>query len=145
MSGKKTPNIIDAHVSNRIRMRRMMAGISQEKLGESLGITFQQVQKYEKGTNRIGAGRLFQIAHVLNVPVSFFYDDAPDVDLEKATGFAESTGQVAYMSDFLSKGDGLELYKAFLSIESPKVRKKFVELAKAMAEIATDLSEPSKA
>ena len=74
---KKAPNPIDKHVGSRVRMRRMMVGMSQEKLGDALGLTFQQVQKYEKGTNRIGASRLQQISIILQVPVSFFFEGAP--------------------------------------------------------------------
>ena len=91
IENKKKPNPIDIHVGSRIRLRRTMLGMSQEKLGESLGITFQQIQKYEKGTNRVGASRLQNIASILNVPVSFFFDDAPAstrrsrVDLPKPT------------------------------------------------------------
>src|ERR671914_1569018 len=76
---KKAPNPIDRHVGSRVRMRRMIVGMSQEKLGESLGLTFQQVQKYEKGTNRIGASRLQQISKVLGVPIEFFFEGAPNV------------------------------------------------------------------
>ena len=78
IENKKKPNPIDIHVSSRIRLRRTMLGMSQEKLGEALGITFQQVQKYEKGTNRVGASRLQNISTTLNVPVSFFFEDAPE-------------------------------------------------------------------
>jgi len=84
MMAKKAPNPVDKHVGSRVRMRRMMLGMSQEKLGNNLGLTFQQVQKYEKGTNRIGASRLQQISHILQVPVSFFFDGAPTV----GTGYA---------------------------------------------------------
>ena len=85
---KKAPNPIDRHVGSRVRMRRMMLSMSQEKLGDALGLTFQQVQKYEKGTNRIGASRLQQIAHILQVPVSFFFEGAPH-----ASGHAGGMGE----------------------------------------------------
>src|SRR6476469_8445027 len=100
---KKTPNPTDKHVGSRVRMRRMMLGMSQEKLGDALHLTFQQVQKYEKGTNRIGASRLQQIAHFLQVPVSFFFEGAPDLPGNGA-GDAPSP---AYISDFLATADGL--------------------------------------
>jgi transcriptional regulator with XRE-family HTH domain len=126
---KKTPNPIDRHVGSRVRMRRMMVSMSQEKLGERLGITFQQVQKYEKGTNRIGASRLQQISSILAVPVSFFFEGAPDG--EPAAGFAE-TGNPAYVSDFLATAEGLALSKAFMKVSDPKVRRRIVDLVEAM-------------
>ena len=111
-------------------MRRMMISMSQEKLGERLGITFQQVQKYEKGTNRIGASRLQQISGILNVPVSFFFEGAP-LGENAATGFAE-TGNPAFVSDFLATAEGLALSKAFMKISDPKLRRRIVDLVEAM-------------
>ncbi len=131
MPGKKAPNPIDIHVGSRVRLRRMMLGLSQEKLGESLGITFQQIQKYEKGTNRIGASRLQNIATVLKVPVSFFFEDAPGTANE-VDGFGE-TKPTSYVVDFLSSSEGLSLNKAFVRIEDAKVRKRVVELVRALA------------
>jgi transcriptional regulator with XRE-family HTH domain len=128
---KKAPNPIDRHVGSRVRMRRMLIGMSQEKLGEALGLTFQQVQKYEKGTNRIGASRLHRIASVLGVPVEFFYEGAPHGSAA-ATGFAESPSST-YMSDFLSSNEGVQLVKAFLAIKDPKIRRKVVELIAVLA------------
>jgi transcriptional regulator with XRE-family HTH domain len=106
-------NLVDEHVGARVRLRRMLLGMSQEKLGESLGLTFQQVQKYEKGVNRIGASRLFDLAQVLGVPVQFFYDEltANAAESTLATGFAERPTE-SYVVDFLSSRDGLELTKA---------------------------------
>src|ERR1700674_3906954 len=98
---KKAPNPIDKHVGSRVRMRRMMLGMSQEKLGNALGLTFQQVQKYEKGANRIGASRLQQIAHILQVSVSFFFEGAPSVPGSTPSGMAEAPSP-AYVSDFLA-------------------------------------------
>ncbi|MBX3524435.1 MAG: helix-turn-helix transcriptional regulator [Xanthobacteraceae bacterium] len=133
---KKEPNPIDRHVGSRVRMRRMMISMSQEKLGERLGITFQQVQKYEKGTNRIGASRLHQIANILSVPVAFFYDDMPGG--EAAAGFGES-GNPVYVSEFMSSPEGLALAKAFMKIADPKLRRRIVDLVEAMvAASATD-------
>jgi transcriptional regulator with XRE-family HTH domain len=129
---KKKPNPIDIHVGSRIRLRRTMIGMSQEKLGESLGITFQQIQKYEKGTNRVGASRLQNISSILNVPVSFFFEDAPGHDGEPARGLSEAPGP-GYVVDFLSSSEGLQLNRAFVRIEDPKVRRKLIELAKALA------------
>ena len=128
----KSPNPVDRHVGSRVRMRRMMAGMSQEKLGSQLGITFQQLQKYEKGTNRIGASRLQQIARVLGVPVSYFFEDAPGGADGVETGFAEAGSN--YVSDLLATSDGLHLTKAFLRVRDPKVRRRLVELVSALAE-----------
>jgi len=127
---KKAPNPIDKHVGSRVRMRRMMIAMSQEKLGEKLGITFQQIQKYEKGTNRIGASRLQQIASVLSVPVSFFFEGAPTP--EAAAGAAAESASPAYVSDFLATSDGLALTKAFMKVKDPKVRRRIVDLVEAM-------------
>lgn len=127
---KKTPNPIDRHVGSRVRMRRMMISMSQEKLGERLGITFQQVQKYEKGTNRIGASRMHQIATILGVPVAFFYEGAPGGEAS-AAGFADS-GNPAYVSDFMATSEGLALAKAFMKVSDPKVRRRIVDLVEAM-------------
>jgi transcriptional regulator with XRE-family HTH domain len=131
MPSKKAPNPIDIHVGSRVRLRRMMLGMSQEKLGESLGITFQQIQKYEKGTNRIGASRLQHIATVLKVPVAFFFEDAPGTP-DEAEGFGE-TQPTSYVVDFLSSSEGLSLNKAFVRIEDPKVRRRIVDLVRSLA------------
>ena len=112
---KKAPNPIDRHVGSRVRMRRMMLTMSQEKLGDALGLTFQQVQKYEKGANRIGASRLQQISRILQVPVSFFFEGAPNEGGTAAEGFGEAPSP-AYVSDFLATSDGLALTKAFVRI-----------------------------
>ncbi|RFC62926.1 XRE family transcriptional regulator [Fulvimarina endophytica] len=130
---KKTPNPIDTHVGSRVRLRRNMLGFSQEKLGESLGITFQQVQKYEKGTNRIGASRLQRISEVLNVPVSFFFEDAPSEAAAPLRGLREPEGG-DYVVDFLSTSEGLQLNKSFVKISDPKVRRRVIELVRSLAE-----------
>ena len=129
---KKKPNPIDVHVGSRIRLRRTMLGMSQEKLGESLGITFQQIQKYEKGTNRVGASRLQNISTILNVPVSFFFEDAPGEQGAGASGMAEASSS-SYVVDFLSSSEGLQLNRAFVKIGDPKVRRKLVDLVKSLA------------
>jgi transcriptional regulator with XRE-family HTH domain len=126
---KKTPNPTDKHVGSRVRMRRMMLSMSQEKLGDALSLTFQQVQKYEKGTNRIGASRLQQIAHILQVPVSFFFEGGPDHD-SAMSGDAPSP---AYVADFLSTSDGLTLTRAFMRIKDPKLRRRIVDLVQQIA------------
>src|SRR6266700_3527234 len=128
---KKVPNPIDTHVGKRVRMRRMMLGLSQEKLGDALDLTFQQVQKYEKGTNRIGASRLQHISHILQVPVAFLFDGAPHVPGQpKGVGEAPSP---AYVSDFLSTSDGLSLIKSFTRIKEPKLRRSIVNLVGQIA------------
>ena len=128
---KKVPNPIDKHVGSRVRMRRKMLGLSQEKLGDALGLTFQQVQKYEKGTNRIGAGRLHQLTGILQVPMDFFFEGAPPVAGQpKGLGEAPSP---AYVSDFLATTDGLALTKAFMRIKDAKLRRRIVDLVKHIA------------
>jgi transcriptional regulator with XRE-family HTH domain len=132
MMAKKAPNPTDKHVGARVRMRRMMLGMSQEKLGDALGLTFQQVQKYEKGANRIGASRLQQISHILQVPVSFFFEGAPSVPGFPADGMAEAPSP-AYVADFLATSDGLALTKAFMRIKDGKLRRRIVDLVEQMA------------
>ena len=128
---KKAPNPIDKHVGSRVRMRRMMLGMSQEKLGDALGLTFQQVQKYEKGTNRIGASRLQQISLILQVQVSFFFEGAP-APPGMRVGFAEDASP-EYVQATLSTSDGLALVKAFARIENAKLRRRVVDLVQEMA------------
>jgi transcriptional regulator with XRE-family HTH domain len=127
---KKSPNPTDKHVGSRVRMRRMMLGMSQEKLGDALGLTFQQIQKYEKGTNRIGASRLQQISQVLQVPVSFFFEGGPNAT--NASGLAEAPSP-AYVSDFLATSDGLALTKSFMRIKDAKLRRRIVDLVQQIA------------
>lgn len=129
---KRVPNPVDAHVGSRIRMRRMLIGMSQEKLGERLGLTFQQVQKYEKGSNRVSASRLYQMAKVLGVPVQYFFDDLPQSNGEETTaGFSE--GDQAVITNFLSSSEGLQLNRAFHEITDPTVRRRVVELVKSIS------------
>ena len=137
---KKKPNPIDVHVGSRVRLRRTMMSMSQEKLGKALGITFQQIQKYEKGMNRIGASKMQQISSALNVPVSFFFEDAPIVGGGQAgavTGMAEASS-TSYVVDFLSSSEGIQLNRAFVRITNPAVRKKVVELVKTLADETGD-------
>ena len=116
---------------SRIRLRRTMLGMSQEKLGDSLGITFQQIQKYEKGTNRVGASRLQNISAILNVPVAFFFEDAPGDPSTGQPGLSEASNS-NYVVDFLSSSEGLQLNRAFVKIQDSKVRRKIVDLVKAL-------------
>ncbi len=131
----KEPNPIDRHVGNRVRMQRILLGMSQEKLGEALGITFQQVQKYEKGVNRISASRLQQIALILNAPPSFFFQNAPGkaVNGGDPAGFSEVASS-QYVVDSLSTSEGLQLNRAFARISEPKTRKRIVELVATIAD-----------
>jgi len=128
---KKSPNPIDRHVGNRVRMRRMMLGMSQGRLGDALGLTFQQVQKYEKGTNRIGASRLQHISSILQVPIPFFFEGAPVLP-GQPYGLDEAPS-AAYASDFLATSDGLALAKAFMRIQNAKLRRCIVDLVKQIA------------
>lgn len=134
---KKTPNPIDVHVGSRVRLRRMMIGMSQERLGERLSLTFQQVQKYEKGANRIGASRLFAISKILDVPVEFFFQDMPesiaDVSAEKKPGMGEAD-ETSFVMDFVSSSEGLQLNTAFKKIDNQDTRRKLVELVKTLAD-----------
>jgi transcriptional regulator with XRE-family HTH domain len=132
---KKVPNPIDKHVGSRVRMRRMMLGMSQEKLGHGLGLTFQQVQKYEKGTNRMGASRLQHISHLLQVPVPFFFEGAPPLSGQPGFGTAPSP---AYVFDFLATPDGLALTKAFMRIKEPTLRRRIVALVEEI--VGNDLN-----
>lgn len=129
---KKSPNPIDQHVGSRVRMRRLMVGMSQEKLGDALDLTFQQVQKYEKGTNRIGASRLQRIAGILQVPVAFFFEGAPELDDDDRPTGVESISP-AVVSDFLATVDGLALTRAFMKIADPKLRHSIVALVEEIA------------
>ena len=123
------PSPIDVHVGSRVRKRRRMIGMSQEKLGEALGLTFQQIQKYEKGVNRIGASRLQQAADILGVPVSFFFEGGADGPFE-SDGSALSP---SYIDDFVSSEDGLRLAKAFMQIPRSAVRLRIVALVRELA------------
>ncbi len=134
LANKKKPNPVDIHVGSRVRLRRTMLGMSQEKLGESLGITFQQIQKYEKGSNRIGASRLQRISEVLNVPVSFFFEDAPGSQPNE-NGLHEPSGP-DYVVDFLSSSEGLQLNRAFVKISDPKVRRRIIDLVRSLGDTA---------
>ena len=127
----KQPNPIDVQVGNRVRIRRMLMGMSQEQLGDLLGLTFQQVQKYEKGVNRISAGRLYEVARILNVPVDFFYGDlaaalSPDAN--------ETENSMPATMEFVSSGEGLQLSLAFIKIKEAKVRKRVLDLVKSLAD-----------
>src|SRR5260370_25427457 len=131
LTAKKSPNPADNHVGNRVRMRRMMLRMSQVKLGEALGLTFQQVQKYEKGTNRIGASRLQHISSILQVPISFFFEGSPI-----STGPQHELGEAPFPADvaeFLATPNGFALTEAFIRIKSAKLRRCIVDLVAQIA------------
>ena len=128
---KKAPNPIDHHVGSRVRMRRIMLAMSQEKLGAARGLTFQQVQKYEKGANRIGASRLQQISHILQVPVAFFFEGAPNALAPH--GSNGSALSMAEIDDFVSDLDGLRLIGAFMRIDNATLRRRIVTLVQEIA------------
>jgi len=144
---KQGPNPIDVHVGSRIRLRRTLLGMSQQKLGEAIGLTFQQVQKYERGANRISASRLFQLTRVPDVPLSFFFDDMPP-EVVSAPLDNEDGGDVLgvqsssnYEPDPMAKRETLELVRAYYSINDLTVRKSLFDLAKALA--VSNSSDPS--
>jgi transcriptional regulator with XRE-family HTH domain len=121
-------NLVDRHVGSRVRMRRMMLDLSQEKLGDALGLTFQQVQKYENGTNRISASRLQHISQILRVPVPFFFEGAPG-------GVDGAAGPPSYVNEFLATSDGVALVKAFRRIKNVKLRRLIVNLVEDCTEL----------
>jgi transcriptional regulator with XRE-family HTH domain len=130
------PSPIDVHVGSRVRLRRTLLGMSQEKLGEALGLTFQQVQKYERGVNRIGASRLFDLSRVLDVPIGFFFDDMPPEmggtqSGRRFGGFQEA--QDGFEDDTLHRRETLELVRAYYRITDPSVRKRVFDLIKSLA------------
>jgi transcriptional regulator with XRE-family HTH domain len=131
MQSKKTPGPTDKHVGNKVRMRRKMIGWSQEKLGDALGLTFQQVQKYEKGTNRISVSRLQRIAEVFQLPLEYFFEGAPHVE-----GMIETKGapSVTDLSDFVASPEGLALIKAFMRIQQPRLKRRIVDLVEEIAD-----------
>lgn len=135
------PRPVDVHVGGRVRLRRTMLGMSQEKLGKAIGLTFQQVQKYERGANRIGASRLFELSKVLDVPVSFFFDDmAPEVAETGGRPAADliEDGPETYGYDPMAKRETLELVRAYYKIRDSKVRKRVFELTKALGKAGGD-------
>jgi transcriptional regulator with XRE-family HTH domain len=139
------PNPIDVHVGARVRLRRTLMGMSQEKLGEAIGLTFQQVQKYERGANRVGASRLFDLSRVLDVPVSFFFDDMPD-GVSKQSPRLINAGTVDEIvdlpgSDPMTKRETLELVRAYYRITDPQVRRRIFDLAKVLAKANIDPDE----
>jgi len=137
-----TPRPVDVHVGARLRQRRTLLGMSQEKLGEAVGLTFQQIQKYERGANRIGASRLYQLGQVLDVVVSYFFEEMPG-EVQKTRGdyaAPENSAELEAVqtSDPMARRETLELVRAYYRIEEPKVRKRIFELTKSIANVAGD-------
>ena len=131
----KAPNAIDIHVGSRIRLQRALKGMSQTTLAEGLGVTFQQVQKYEKGTNRVGSSRLQAIAGILGVPVAWFFEEGPG---GSSNPQGLETGAVAEITQFLNSAEGLALNRAFVKIEDGKIQRKLVDLVKSLAKEASE-------
>ena len=140
-TGRK-PNPVDVHVGSRVRYRRMIIGMSQEKMGERMNLTFQKIQKYEKGTNRIGTSRLFQLSKILEVPVGYFFEDAfANAAPAQAMHGLHEPAQEGYLLDFLNSREGLDLNKAFARIQDPKVRRRVIDLVRALSEEKPDAKE----
>lgn len=135
----KSPNPIDVHVGGRLRMRRIEIDMSQQVLGEQIGLTFQQIQKYEKGTNRIGASRLQQIAQILEIPVSYFFEGAPGAHEE-----GEQTVSGGFL-EFLGTRDGQRLIESFSKISDAQLRRSIVDLVQRMASMHTPPTKPTRA
>lgn len=133
-----TPHLVDVHVGSRVRLRRTMLGMSQEKLGDAVGLTFQQIQKYERGANRIGASRLYQFSHIMDVPVSFFFADMPTAaksDPAMAGPGASEPGQVDPQNDPMQRQETLELVRAYYRIGDEKVRRRLYDLLRSLANL----------
>jgi transcriptional regulator with XRE-family HTH domain len=139
MSGRSS-DAVDRHVGSRVRMRRLMLGLSQGKLADQVELTFQQVQKYEKGTNRISASRLQHLCSLLKVPMSFFFDGAPGANVVAATGKTGTDGEMAALNSVLATVHGIELALAFGRIGDAKVRGAIVALVEQL--VAEQVAEP---
>ena len=134
----RAPNPVDVHVGTRVRLRRTLLGMTQTGLGQAIGLTFQQVQKYERGVNRIGSSRLYDLARVLDVPVNFFFDEMPAAIATKSGAAPRGTqdSSEAFDPDIVSKRETLELVRAYYKIDSPLVRKRLFEMVKALGKSA---------
>ena len=133
------PNPIDVHVGARVRLRRTLLGMSQDKLGEAIGLTFQQVQKYERGANRVGASRLYDLSRVLDVPVSFFFDDlSPETAAAAGAPPSEREPAGQYEPDPMMRRETLELVRAYYRITDPQIRRRLFDLTKAIANACTE-------
>ena len=130
---QKSPNPVDLHVGGRVRMRRRMLGVSQERLAEALGLTFQQVQKYERGANRVSASKLYDIASFLSVPIAYFFEGLTD-PIEAGAGEREPGGSEQLVHDFLMTAEGLELAATFPRIQRPRLRRRLLDLVRTLVE-----------
>ena len=138
-SGRKRPNDIDVYVGSRVRMRRMMIGMSQEKLGDALGLTFQQVQKYEKGTNRISASKLQEISRILSVGIPYFFEGSPgETAVNRNKELKNGNSETMKMQTAMATGEGLALMQAFMRISDPKVRRSLAQHAEVLAKAFPD-------
>lgn len=144
-SGPSGPNPVDIHVGARVRLRRTLLGLSQEKLGEAIGLTFQQVQKYERGANRIGSSRLFDLSRVLDVPVGFFFEDMPNAVSTRSPAQVRGNelamqgaadDRASYEADPMARRETLELVRAYYKIKDPSIRKKLFDMTKALGNAA---------
>ena len=127
------PRPVDAHVGGRLKLRRTLVGMSQEKLGEKVGLTFQQIQKYERGANRIGSSRLFEFSQILSVPVSYFFEEMPD---NVVAGDFEA--EIGTEADAVTRRETLELVRSYYRIQDPNVRKRIYELVKSVSQVADE-------
>jgi transcriptional regulator with XRE-family HTH domain len=143
-SSQAKPNPVDAHVGNRLRVRRTLLGLSQEKVGEAMGLTFQQVQKYERGANRIGASRLWDMSRILNCPVSYFFEEMDDETQSASPRNANGQVNPPREDDPLLQRETLELVRAYYSITDYDVRRRIYDLARSLA-IMTGGAEPEQA
>ena len=134
MHAPRTANAVDAHLGQRIRSRRTALKMSQMKLGDALGITFQQVQKYEQGKNRIAASRLYVLSQIMEVPIAFFYEGLANLIAAQMSGEVAEGDQVKFSYDVLKTPEGAELAKAFSQIKKKSVRRQVLELARTLAE-----------
>ena len=143
MASKGNPNAIDVHVGSRIRLRRTLLGMSQEKLGDAIGLTFQQVQKYERGANRVSSSRLFDLTRVLDVPVSYFFDEMSASISARSPGRLSGTVEqkpLAFEPDPMVKRETLELVRAYYRLTDARVRTRVFELTKSLAKTGAGAS-----
>ncbi|HOO81990.1 MAG TPA: helix-turn-helix transcriptional regulator [Alphaproteobacteria bacterium] len=132
---KGTPSEVDVHVGQRLRVRRALLGLSQEKLADALGLTFQQIQKYERGTNRVSAGRLYALSKILDVPISYFFEQfGKPQDTQALSGMADNTQQAFGGEDLMNNKETLDLVRTYYSVQDPKARKDILKFIKSMAE-----------
>jgi transcriptional regulator with XRE-family HTH domain len=135
-AAKKAPNPTDRHIGSRVRMRRKMLAMSQSELADALGITYQQVQKNERGINRIGVSRLQHISNILQVPVAFFFEGGPNVSAPR--GFHGSAISIAQIDDFVASSEGLRLIGTFMRVHNANLRRKIVMLVQEIAGALAD-------